>query len=266
MRISLSDALECVRLVEECAELWDDPEAWQDHLTVGLERLIGGQGGTFAMSRLEGSRVKVTEGHFSSTDAGMREAFWRFVSEGAFAKLPEIELITPVILAKRKLVYQQRDLVSKAESAEFFAQYLRMPVDNGLSGVLLTPDGVFVGAGLQRIRGEREFTQRDHAVLEFILMLVAPRLGSRLTLRSQDGRHGLSPRQRETLDALLDGANEKEVAIRLGISRNTAHDHVLALYRRFGVRSRAQLLAHFARRRLTSKGSAERPRGRDNKR
>lgn len=265
MRISLDDAFKCVNLVEECAELWDDPEAWQEHFAVGLERLIGGYGGTFAVSRLDGARVNVTEVHFSSTDAGLREGFWTYVREGAFAKLPEIELITPVILANRKLVYQQCDLVSNAKRAEFFERYL-VPLDNGLSGVLLTPDGAFVGAAVQRMRGERRFTQRDHAVLEFILMLLTPRLGSRLTLRSQDGRHTLSPRLRETLDALLDGANEKEVAIRLGISRSTAHDHVLALYRRFGVRSRAQLLAYFARRRPSPRGATEPPRGRNDKR
>jgi DNA-binding NarL/FixJ family response regulator len=58
----------------------------------------------------------------------------------------------------------------------------------------------------------------------------------------------LSPRLRQTLACLLDGDSEKQVAARLRLSRPTTHQYVTALYRHFGVRSRAQLLTHFLRR------------------
>lgn len=53
----------------------------------------------------------------------------------------------------------------------------------------------------------------------------------------------LSPRLRETLEYLLAGDSEKQVAARLGISRHTVHLYVTALYRHFGVNSRAELLS-----------------------
>ena len=54
---------------------------------------------------------------------------------------------------------------------------------------------------------------------------------------------GLSPRLRQTLDLLMLGLSEKQVANRLNVSRNTLHKYVTALYRRFGVNSRAELMA-----------------------
>jgi len=54
---------------------------------------------------------------------------------------------------------------------------------------------------------------------------------------------GLSPRLQQTCVCLLEGNSEKEAAGRLGVSPATIHQYVTALYRHFGVRSRAQLLA-----------------------
>lgn len=59
--------------------------------------------------------------------------------------------------------------------------------------------------------------------------------------------HELTPRLQQTLQRLLAGDAEKEVARRLGVSPNTVHVYVTALYRRFGVNSRGELLARFIR-------------------
>lgn len=53
----------------------------------------------------------------------------------------------------------------------------------------------------------------------------------------------LPPRQDQTLQHLLEGDSEKQVAKKLGLSRHTVHVYVKALYRRYGVSSRAELLA-----------------------
>src|SRR5688500_1215005 len=56
---------------------------------------------------------------------------------------------------------------------------------------------------------------------------------------------GLSPRQRQTLALMTRGLAEKEVARALGISRETVHVYVKALYARYRVESRTELLARF---------------------
>jgi DNA-binding CsgD family transcriptional regulator len=53
----------------------------------------------------------------------------------------------------------------------------------------------------------------------------------------------LSPRQEQTLRHLLAGDSEKQVAHKLELSKHTVHVYVKAIYRRFGVSSRAELLA-----------------------
>jgi DNA-binding CsgD family transcriptional regulator len=55
---------------------------------------------------------------------------------------------------------------------------------------------------------------------------------------------------------LLEGDSEKQVALRMGLSPTTVHQYVTMLYRRFGVQSRAELLARVLRRRVKRQGRA----------
>ena len=57
----------------------------------------------------------------------------------------------------------------------------------------------------------------------------------------------LSPRQRQTLQFLLAGHSEKEIAEFMRLSRNTVHHHVKALHRHFDVSTRSELLARWVR-------------------
>jgi len=72
----------------------------------------------------------------------------------------------------------------------------------------------------------------------------ASRVGAGLT-------PALSPRERDTLRELMTGAPEKEIAVRLGVSPHTAHQYVKALYRRFEVASRVQLIVKLGPGRLS---------------
>ena len=47
---------------------------------------------------------------------------------------------------------------------------------------------------------------------------------------------------------MLEGLSEKETAARLDLSGHTVHQYVKALYRRYRVRSRSELLALWIRR------------------
>lgn len=58
---------------------------------------------------------------------------------------------------------------------------------------------------------------------------------------------GLSPRMRETLERLIQGDSERQIALRLKISQHTVHVYVRQLYKRFNVNSRGELLARFIR-------------------
>ena len=53
----------------------------------------------------------------------------------------------------------------------------------------------------------------------------------------------LAPRLRQTLDRMLMGDSEKQIALALGISKHTVHVYVKSLYRWFNASSRGELTA-----------------------
>jgi DNA-binding CsgD family transcriptional regulator len=55
----------------------------------------------------------------------------------------------------------------------------------------------------------------------------------------------LPPRLRQTLEYLLSGDTERQVALKMSLSVHTVHDYVKALHSHFGVSSRTELLARW---------------------
>ena len=69
-------------------------------------------------------------------------------------------------------------------------------------------------------------------------------MASRAAVKPSANTHvHLSRREGETLSLLLEGLSDKEIAARLTISRYTVNQYTKAIYARFGVHSRASLLA-----------------------
>ncbi|MFT3788331.1 MAG: LuxR C-terminal-related transcriptional regulator [Tepidisphaeraceae bacterium] len=80
---------------------------------------------------------------------------------------------------------------------------------------------------------------------------VRPPAGSRRPSQSPDVARRLetlSPPLRQTLEALLAGQSEKQIAHATGRSQHTIHDHAKKLHRHFRVSSRGELLALFVQR------------------
>jgi DNA-binding CsgD family transcriptional regulator len=56
---------------------------------------------------------------------------------------------------------------------------------------------------------------------------------------------GLSPREQEVIHLLLKGCARKEVAAALNLSSHTIADYVKGIYKKFGVKSRGELLSKY---------------------
>ncbi|MBI1832071.1 MAG: FHA domain-containing protein [Planctomycetes bacterium] len=99
---------------------------------------------------------------------------------------------------------------------------------------------VSFGAALFHVVGDLTLHSAadDNSTLSTYLMNGRPSL-------RPDGYEELSDAQCRVLDLLLIGFSEKQVATKLAISINTVHNQVKRIYRRFGVASRAELLALF---------------------
>ncbi|MHA7629218.1 helix-turn-helix transcriptional regulator [Corallococcus sp. M7] len=118
--------------------------------------------------------------------------------------------------------------------------------------------GVVRGIGIYRGWNERPFDEADrellhlfHAECEALLDLPEP------TEETTSGVR-LRPRERQTLELLLQGLGDKEIAARLGISRFTVNQYTKTLYRRFGVQSRTALIARLLGRQGGGSGSRAR--------
>lgn len=104
-------------------------------------------------------------------------------------------------------------------------------------------DSGFVFDRLKRTDNDR-FTTDEQARAAFLLggikwfhrRLV---LGRKITA----GRTPCTPAERKALGLLLTGKSEKEIADALGLGLGTVHSRVTTIYRKFGVRGRAELMA-----------------------
>lgn len=148
----------------------------------------------------------------------------------------------------RSGAYRRRDVLSdrawyrtRWASEEFRA----MGLDDGLYARVALDARRTECLGVFRPPGARTFTTEDRALMG----LLTPEVPRLVRARSRPMfiavELGLSRREAQTLERLCRGESEKQVAEALAISRHTVHTYVKALYRRFDVTSRSELLARF---------------------
>jgi DNA-binding CsgD family transcriptional regulator len=190
---------------------------------------------------------------------GWRPRFVRFLHPSAHLdeavrqqearlSLPDVDLTTVrnVAMAGRLRAFRLVDLAPSEwfESESYRRYYLGVGhVDAIWAGCPVSED-VEVHFGLHRAVGHPRFTEPERDVA--LSALRGLRWFHRQYLLSHGllvARSPLSPTERRVLQGLLSGLSEKEIAADLERRPQTTHDHVKALYRKFGVRSRAALMA-----------------------
>ena len=110
----------------------------------------------------------------------------------------------------------------------------------------LRPDGSCVCMEFCKSASDGGFTARDEAILrvlspELLEQMHPPEVEREVATTPELVQ--LPPRQREVLASLLSGSSVKEIACELGISPYTVNDYIKAIYRRYNVCSRGELLA-----------------------
>ncbi len=250
---SVSVRLEEVRavfgLVAECCERGHDPVLWQMHLAEGIQRLLRSGlvlGGEFRTVNNRSVPVCAVDLGWATESARRLWLEWQSRPD-----LPDNPILEPFYSrTESNPTCVGDDLVATCdwEASPYFNEVMR-PCELGdaviscRAGADATESLVVVSRGLREAR----FGPHERALLGLLHDELAPHLGTRLAT-STDPVARLSPRHRDVLRCLLEGDAEKQIALRLGIAVSTAHDHVKALYRHFGVGSRPQLSAYFLRR------------------
>jgi len=259
--LRVQDVRDAYRLIGDCRDLGGEPALWYVRMLSGLCHLVGARmacGGEGFWIRGAGPirPISIFDAGFDPRDRELLLAFWRDVGpqgDPLWHALGNVSLERVVTRPRSALI---PDAVWCGSTA--FNDYRRPAgIHHDLVSVCQVSDrGAVAAINLTRGASERDFSPRDVRLLEFFQAELCPLIGRQLVSTTEPSPRDLSPRLRQALACLLEGDSEKQAAARLGLSPTTMHQYVTALYRRFGVRSRAQLLAHMLRR----SGRAERMR------
>jgi DNA-binding CsgD family transcriptional regulator len=101
--------------------------------------------------------------------------------------------------------------------------------------------------GLHRAWGNQSFTESEHRLVRVFHLELARLWRADALKKARDPTSDLPPRLAQTLNELASGLSEKQVALKLELSPHTIHNYIKALHQRFGVNSRAELLAKATR-------------------
>ena len=250
--LRLQDVRDAYRLIGECRDLGSDPALWCPRMLEGLCRLIGAPMATGGEGQWSRPRrpVQVMSAFDVGLDSHTRERYIAYHRELGPTGDPVFRALQH--LPGRVVTYTRRQLVSNTAwygSVCWNDYYRPAHIDHQLTSVHQTSDeGAISAIALVRASGERDFSPRERQVLDFFHEELGPLIGRSLVSVLEPSPERLSPRLRQTLGCLLEGDSEKQVAARLNLSHATTHQYVTALYRRFHVQSRAQLLTRVMRR------------------
>ena len=119
--------------------------------------------------------------------------------------------------------------------------------------VLLISGVGWISPQAARAAGASGFVSKDWSADEVAMAVRMVGRGMTVFARQEEGPvTPLSEREREVLGLMASGATNREIAARLYLSPHTVKEHTSALYRKLGVRNRAEAVRRAERLGLTS--------------
>lgn len=260
-RLRLRDLRNIYRILGECRELGSDNRAWRLHAVESLCELVGAQVGIVGeLNEFRTGAPRMTAVLDHGWSGGReRRNYLDFLREFGPANNPQ-HLPLSRLPVFRLVTRSRRQLVSDARwyrSEHFNEQRRPSRIDASLLSLSAAFGGRAAGEGadqplfvlaLNRALGERLFEKRERLLVHWFHHELMPLIGGQLATGNDPAPPKLSPRQRQVLTCLVRGDSEKQAARELGLSPQTVHDYVKALYGRVGVHSRGELLAWWIRR------------------
>ncbi|MFK7884003.1 MAG: LuxR C-terminal-related transcriptional regulator [Phycisphaerales bacterium] len=246
------DVHACHELAGSCRELGADVDAWRERMIHGLRGLVRAQ--VVIMAELvnlgeqaeEPMRSLATHRVGWADDAAERR--WaEYAASNPVERKPEFPYINRF---KGDRLTLSRDEIWGREtwyrSKTFNEVHKACGIDDYVMSVRATTlPGRSLSIWLHRSVGDDDFGDRERALVALVHDAVCGELGGFLSWGDEPRLCTLTPRRREVLASLLRGDSEKQIAYELGIGRATIHEHVLGLYKHFGVSSRGELLSLF---------------------
>jgi DNA-binding CsgD family transcriptional regulator len=243
---------EAMVLVREVHEIGVGSEAARQHLLGGLIRAVGAAvGGTVLDTKFApGMERGVVAATMVNFDRETIQVFTAHQNRGSEFNPYHRALMRRTVKGAAGEAHTQRndDLVApdEWERSEWINDYVRpVRLDHFLESHWVLGATVGERMGFLRARGSRAFSEEDREILHLVHVGVG---GHIFDDRSEafPWAAKLPPRVRQTLDTLLTGASDKEIAARLGLSPHTVRDYIKAIFKAYRVSSRVELIARFA--------------------
>lgn len=273
-RASRGDIRRVFDLVDACRVLGDDAPAWRQRAMEGLMSLLPASvaiGNEIADLRdlAEKGWKGVPPGaparspshgpiRLGFTTRKQRAAWERYAEETPVHRTPEFTTLlkadTPSVTRSRRQIW---DDASWYRSKAFNEIHKVAGLDDYIISICRIPGTRRASSiWMHRALDAEPFGRREWYLLDLTHRELARQIGGPVASTLQPTPATLTKRQRQTLELLLAGLTEKQAAQSMGISVPTVHEFVQAIYRHFGVHSRAELSAHFIRRYRSSLNDA----------
>ncbi len=256
--LRLQDVRRAFRLIGDCRDVGDDTDQWQELAMQGLCRIVGAVAITGGEGRWQRPLrpLAPASSYAVGLDPAARTLLFAYMHHFGVNADPIFQRLQR---RSDRLVTQRRaELVSNRDwyrSSAFIDYHRGSGIDHQLTSVYQPRRSDAMSClALHRASGDRDFSDRDAALVAFFHYELGRLIGRSLVSKLDPHAESLSPRLRETLAYLMEGDSEKQVAMRMGLGRTTVHQYVTMLYRRFDVQSRAELLARVLRRRGSRHG------------
>ncbi len=232
----LSDVRRLFRLIGEIREVGADPQTWRPHLLRGLSKII------------PCDLIVSSEVHFRTTNLSSKfkviDVGWVLDSGGELIQIRTEREEQPETYW---VVIGQREPKHSPSADEVVAVRPTTPLRGGkafiLSQVPLAHLGAVDQLGLHRYDHDKPFSPLEHRLVRLFHVELGRLWRADALKKIADPAAALPPRLTETLEGLLKGESEKQIAFALGLSTHTIHNYIRALHRRYDVSSRAELLA-----------------------
>jgi DNA-binding CsgD family transcriptional regulator len=249
-RLQANDVLRCFRIAGECRELGADATGWQTHLAERVRGVLEAQvviaGNTLHLAAGR-QPVSLSTIRVGWRDESARRTWHDYADTVPMQQTPEYSRIVGSdgggVLLCRDDVW---DRTTWYRSRTFNERHLPSGIDDYILSIVAVPHlDLFHSLWVHRGIGEKPFSARQREILSLLHAELGSLIGRALASACEPALQGLTRRERDTLDALLLGDSEKQIAARLGISTATAHEYVVSVYRHYRVSSRGELMARF---------------------
>lgn len=269
VELSIRDTVALLRLMGVLGSVRNDPHNWRLELLMGLNNLLPATA-SIALA-LKGLAPDKTPAIVSLVDAGFKSDAQRQACLHEFNTAPLADPLSRLVLEKfleqtlETLTSRRADVVDAPTwMADRHVQIYRKPTGMGDCMLSLhrsaergSAYGLVVFRAAITPPGEGEvnpgtdvlaagaFGTRERLLLDTLHRGLDWLYRAEEATRKLNPGSTLRPRLRETLELILSGDTERQVAEKMTLSVHTVHDYVKSLYIHFGVSSRTELLSRW---------------------